>query len=901
IEGRPPKLKCPADYPAGFTGWVMKLLEKAPAQRYRRCADAAAALTELAAPSGERASVQAEAAVATTAISLSRSGAVSDVDWRTPERPRRPFKLIGAGLRLFGVRTVPIVDRDSERDLLWGMFRLVAERQRPALVVVEGSPGTGKSRLAEWLWERTHEMGLADCLKAEHGRAAGRDSGLSHMLAAAWSCSGIGAEELRKRVTSILDGAGIKSRTSRRSVTELLAPAALGDDYNPGMFYQFRSRAARFSALFEVLRRVYHEKPLVVWMDDVHFGTDVLHFTRYLMERSQAEPIPLLAVLTARDDLLVESSEASQLIRELCRGENARCMRLEPLSDTDSRELVSNLLYLEGDLAVRVSHRSGGNPLYATQLVGDWVERGTLEAGASGFVLAGAARPEIPDDVHSVWVQRLERVLDATTLGVVPSRVPVADRMQMQVVLELAAALSGKVAMAEWLSLCSLAGVTDPGPALESLLASRMAHTGSDGWSFSHSMLRDSIERIAREKRRWASHNRLCADMLEQLHPVPHWGDSERIGRHRFEAEQFEAAVRPLLRGARERVRLEEYSAALLLLARYDRALDRLDSPKDDSRRLEGWLLRADIHCTRRELREAEELANRVRALASTSDKQQFEGVALLVLARVHRHQGNLRSALDEYLAAQAELRFAGPKQKLATCLSEQAHTMLELGLLDGAWQAFNHAQEIYEEIGQLVPWAENQLGLARVVLGQKELDHALALCSRVRGFAAREGLSGIEATACAIEAESQIAAGQLADAERSLDKSVELFERLGLTRQALHPRLLKIMILLESGSVDRARLEFGQLRTTPEVNTTRITRLLLSCVGLAVAVDGPAHDFETSLSETAELLEASEVLTSDVERCLLLAQERAGTMGFPDRATRISRVGADQKRTQPS
>jgi hypothetical protein len=199
IERSPPELDSPSDYPDGFDGWVMRLLEKNPTSRYRRCADAAVALASLTTPTPTRdkgasgAVVETDRLYATTSASLPGRSPATAWDWRAPSPPRRPFKLIGAGLRLFGLRTVPLVDRDSERDLLWGMFRHVAERGVPRLVVLEGSAGAGKSRLAEWFCERTHETGLAEFLKAEHDRSRGRESGLSHMLAAAWSCLGTSA------------------------------------------------------------------------------------------------------------------------------------------------------------------------------------------------------------------------------------------------------------------------------------------------------------------------------------------------------------------------------------------------------------------------------------------------------------------------------------------------------------------------------------------------------------------------------------------------------------------------------------------------------------------------------------------------------------------------------------
>jgi tetratricopeptide (TPR) repeat protein len=379
--------------------------------------------------------------------------------------------------------------------------------------------------------------------------------------------------------------------------------------------------------------------------------------------------------------------------------------------------------------------------------------------------------------------------------------------------------------------------------------------------------------------------------MLKQRRPVPHWGDSERTGRHRFEAAQFEAAVSPLLRGARERMRLEEYSAPLELLALCNRALDRLNKPPGDPRRLEAWLLRADIQCTRLELDEAEELANRVTALAVNTDTERFNGTALLVLARVYRHRGRLHTALDEFVEAQRALRVTGPKQTLATCLAEHAAAMLELGQLDEAWRAFHEAQEIYEDTGQLIPWAENQLSLGRVAFRQGDPKLARALCRRVRAFARREELNRIEAMALVALSEIQVAEDQFTDAERSLDASIDLLEELGLAQQAVQSRLRKALLWLESGAADKARVEFEQLRNSPDTGIPGSGLSLVHGIGLAVSVDGPTAVFQSYLDQAAGGIKDAEQFAPDVVRCLQLAVTRAEVGGFPDRAAQVRRL----------
>jgi ATP/maltotriose-dependent transcriptional regulator MalT len=216
---------------------------------------------------------------------------------------------------------------------------------------------------------------------------------------------------------------------------------------------------------------------------------------------------------------------------------------------------------------------------------------------------------------------------------------------------------------------------------------------------------------------------------------------------------------------------------------------------------------------------------------------------------------------------------------------------MLDMGFLDQAWDAFHEAQEIHEETGQLIPWSETLLGLARVAVQQGDLEHATSLCRRVRAFGRREQLNRIEAAACTALSEVQRAKGKLAEAVRSLNQSIVLFEDVGLVRRGLWSRSLKVLLLIESGAEAQAKVEFARLRSSPELDIPRLSRVLTSCIGLAIVAGASVEDFESSFSQTASLLQGIETATPEVARCLQLAMDRAHAGGFPERAKRIAQL----------
>lgn len=880
----PPALHPPTDYPIGFEDWVLRLLEKDPEKRHQRCRSAAIELVALTADATPPSS-------AAGTVSRNSDAGAGEMDlellWRGQAPPARPFNLIGAGLRLFGLRTVPMVGRETERERFWRSFRRVAEDRQPIVTIVEGVAGVGKSRLVSWFCERVHELGAADVLIDDHRGSEPRAPGISHMLARAWSCLDLRGPALRRRVAARLMHAGVHSPALHDAIAEILAPASLGSEYVPGMFHSFPSRATRYRALLHVLRQVYDRRPVVVWLDDAHWDADALRFIGFAMHAD----VPLMAIVTIREDVAAESPVISDLLRALRREEHTEQMRLQPLSGEESKRLVRNLVYLDGDLAESVAARSGGNPLYATQLVGDWVARGTLRPGSSGFVLSGTEAPTIPADLQAVWTQRVERVLDECIDEAADRPDGPVPRSHLRCALELASVLGSDIDMTEWLSVCARVGIADPGPVLERLLASRMASASSSSaraasWSFGHSMLRDTIISTAREEGRWVAHNRACADTLVDLRPVPHWGDPERLGRHQFEAERFALAWRPLFTGAQERMRAEDYATALELATLHDRALDALEAAADDERRLSGLLLQADIRCTREELEAAGALAQRVAGVPRSATTLRAHGMSSLILARVQQRQGRSDGALRAFKDAERTLRKAGAKPQLGACLSEQAAAMLESGLVTEAWESLHEAQQIFEDAGQFNQWMESQLGMARVVSRLGEYGQAAALCQRVLAYSRGDGLSRIEATACIALADVQREHGALTAAEESLNDGIQLFEQLGFRRLAQSASLSRILLLLQQGAWSQAERRADELAGVPEIELSRVSRLLMRLVRLVLVAHGPRVAFDKCVHQAEELSRQVDRPVPSMDRCLEMALARVAQQ--PERQARI-------------
>jgi tetratricopeptide (TPR) repeat protein len=132
---------------------------------------------------------------------------------------------------------------------------------------------------------------------------------------------------------------------------------------------ELRRRA--FRALRDILARLSDARPVVLFIDDVHWGdADSAQLVRNLL--APPEVPPLLLVVGYRG----ESPESNELLRTLRTPVAADAawqtaeIELGPLSDTEAKQLAESLM--QGTEArppeSRVAHESGGSPLLISEL-----------------------------------------------------------------------------------------------------------------------------------------------------------------------------------------------------------------------------------------------------------------------------------------------------------------------------------------------------------------------------------------------------------------------------------------------------------------------------------------------------------------------------------------------------
>jgi len=895
-----PALVAAMALPDGFEDWTRTLLEKDPARRFQRAADAAHALLGLSPNRGEGGADVGElmppGLVETTLEPIEQeptwtwsagevagdgedglttppasSGYVilpspppQPADWRRPG-PVASLQLLGAGLHLYGMRSIPLVAREAERDALWAALGRVREG-RPEAVVLSGPAGVGKSRLARWLCERAHESGAADKLVATHAPGGGPDEGLGPLLYRHFGLAGLRPAAARTRIEARLRRLGLEDPDDVAAVHLLAVPGAMSTA--PRARVRLVGPAEPHALVRRVLERTCVDRPLVLVLEDVQWGADALSFTRSLLESdSEAR---MLVVLTASAEHLAERPVEQAQVAELLALPRVRELPVGPLDEDGRAELVHQLLGLEGVLAAQLEERSGGNPLFLVQLVGDWVERGLLVPGERGFRLVPGAEVHLPDDVHEVWAERIRRALGDR---------PVAETQAV----ELAAALGLKVSTAEWRAVCAEAGLPAPLPLVDQLVEWRLLTPEpggvEEGWGFVHNMLRESLERLAREGGRADAHHRACAAVLERGPREP--GVAERLARHLAAAGDPGAALEPLLAGARERLEIGEHGAAEDLLAMRERLLDAAAVPPADPRRAEGWMLRCVAAMLRGDLATAEPLGR--RALESASEPA-ARARALLTLSRVQRRRGSVDGAGAAAREA-AELAERSVQDLRGPCFKELGAVELAQGHLDEAAAWLDRVLGLEDADDLLL--ARTHANLAAVAAARGRYAEALPHLDRARTLFARMSSRDGVAECCNARAEIHRHCGQLAEAESGYREAAARFRALG-SGSAVIPQLNLGLALLARGAWDEADEELGAAEPVLErQGRWPLLAKLLAGRMTTLARQGRWDGFDTSLDRVAHLLSGLRSPGPEVPDYLRVAAELAAEAGHPERARR--------------
>jgi DNA-binding CsgD family transcriptional regulator len=495
----------------------------------------------------------------------------------------------------------PLVGREREQAALCAALD-AAFVGHGALVLLGGEAGIGKTALAEWLLAEAQDRGALVLV--------GRCYDLTETPPyGPWA--------------------------------EAFAQAPRGDDRPapPDLTGRYTtSQAALFAAVRDHLAALAAARPLVLFLDDLHWADPAsLDLLRVLGRHLTA--LPLLFLATYRTDELTRRQPLYQTLPLLVREARARRLALRLLAEADLRALVASRYALPpGDamrLAAYLQQRSEGNSLFAGELLRTLEEDGALRRAGDAWALGTLAATGVPPLLRQVIDARVDRLGE-----------------EARGLLAVAAVLGQDVPFALWQSVVGADEEALLAVAERASGAGLLAETSDgSGARFAHALIREALYAGLPGVRRRALHRRAA----EALLAAPD-ADPDAVAGHLQRAGDPRAGAWLLAAGERAR-RASAWATAA------ERFAAALSAPGDGAAAGQrGWLL-LRVGLLRR-------YADRDRALAAFDEAaaaaHRVGDVGLAARARfasglVRCHQADAATGLPAMGAALADLEALPP------------------------------------------------------------------------------------------------------------------------------------------------------------------------------------------------------------------------------------------------
>ena len=323
-----------------------------------------------------------------------------------------------------------LIGRDRELRLVKEVFHRVQETLGPALLVVDGEPGVGKSRLG-WEFEKYVDGFDADVLW-HRGRCLSYGEGVAYYAL---------AEAVRGRLAILADAVdadldtrqmlhrGLVACVPEPAEREWLEPrlaALLGVD--DGGTFPREDLFAAWTAFFKYVGLWQNDaatpQPVALVLDDAQHADDgLLAFLEHLLT---AADYPVFVLVLARPELLAEHPA-------LVGNRRVTVVHLEPLSTADMTGLLDGIVAgVPAEIRDELVARAEGIPLYAIETVRSMVDQDLVVTREGQYVLADPGAVDLsaltaPASLQALIAARLDtlpaqqrRVVDrASVLGLV--------------------------------------------------------------------------------------------------------------------------------------------------------------------------------------------------------------------------------------------------------------------------------------------------------------------------------------------------------------------------------------------------------------------------------------------------------------------------------------------------
>ncbi len=324
--------------------------------------------------------------------------------------PVSAYQLTGPGSGRAPGRHVAFVGRGRERDVIAGSLQRLLAGER-SIIVLEGEPGLGKSRLVQDLRERADESGVV--VHTGYGDAVGRST-----LFLAWrpifrgilglDDERVPASHVEHVLDAIADLTGNREDRARAPLLSAVVSVAIADnDVTMPLTGQLRAEA-RLDLLVRLLEGLARRTPIAIVLEDAHW-LDTASWT--LLQRVARRQDPILFAVVSRP---FDEGRPAEL-EELTADPATHHIELGPLVPDEIGAIVRQRLgvtSLPESVAELIVHRAEGNPFFAEEIALGLRDSGVVSVSGSECRLIASPqeleRLDVPDTVEGVITGRID-------------------------------------------------------------------------------------------------------------------------------------------------------------------------------------------------------------------------------------------------------------------------------------------------------------------------------------------------------------------------------------------------------------------------------------------------------------------------------------------------------------
>lgn len=372
-----------------------------------------------------------------------------------------------------GAHDIPLAGREREVTQLAEALEQ-ARRGRGSIALLQGAPGSGKSRLVREVLRRASasdflvlsakgSLGSVVPLSALRGALDDWLRDLARLPAEARL-----AAEQRIKAAAAEDSALLRQLSSRLAmVLEQPENVSVGPDVQDRFYDATAALLCRLAESFNGLIFVVDD---VQWLDE-----GMLQVLRRLVSRTSTHP--LLVLCTARSD--PDSAAGAERFKQVVKPE--RLLEIDPLGQAEITRLIASHLgadEVEPKIVERLAFRAGGNPFAVGEYLRVMLDEGLLKPSWGRWILDGTRLDQLslPGDVLELVVRR------TAELG------PEAKRL-----LTAAALIGGRFRGEIVAAACEVSASAVDAALAEAMQARLIEHVESGTHVFVHDRVREAM------------------------------------------------------------------------------------------------------------------------------------------------------------------------------------------------------------------------------------------------------------------------------------------------------------------------------------------------------------------------------------------------------------------------